>query len=363
MSIINQDTIKNISKGENVFVSADNEVRQLKIDLPDWNAATSLTEGSVTEVGETYRVTNGDHVAVLEVAAAVSGSLNSTTQFATSNNLLKTQLGKLDPVSSNSGVAVLDGVVYKRKFEGKVGTDNFALTTNPAGIHVNDDHNTSTSSALGYGASNNVTILHATNTVRFEKYFGPANTSSLIPAGTVFYISSSEALKFDDFGDAGTTKPKAGFYVNTSSSGLQLAANIFKNNLNTGSDLQAVGDTDTASSADQKAAVEVIDDISQLPEENGITNITGPLEDLAQPSATNDFWEKKPALTEPLGAGGSVQLGAFWVDESAVFSDTAQVKYWDVISEGLVKDLAASNTNMWQEFDVVESTDSLIYRS
>ena len=365
-TITDKDILKNLSQGENIFVASANEVKQLKVNAKDWDPASSLAEGSVTEIGETYKAVNGEHVAILEVAAAVSGSINSTTQFATSNNILKTQLTKLDPVSSNSGVAVLDGVVYKRKFEGEVGTSNFVLNSNPGNIYVNEDHATTTSAAHGYGSNNNITIIgNNTNTIRFEKYFGPAQVTSTIPPQTVFYIGSSNVAAFTDFGTNPTPTPvKAGFYLNLQTSDLILGVDTFKDFLNNGTTLRAVAATQVVGTPAERAAVTVINDITLLTDgTDGVTNITGPLEDLAQPSDTNDFWEKKPALTTPVSAAGSVTAGMFWTDETSSFTNTATAKYWDTISEGLVDDVTKSNSDMWQEFSVTESTDSLIYRS
>jgi hypothetical protein len=361
-TITDKDILKNLSQGENIFVASANEVKQLKVNAKDWDPASSLAEGSVTEIGETYKAVNGEHVAILEVAAAVSGSINSTTQFATSNNILKTQLVKLDPVSSNSGVAVLDGVVYKRKFEGEVGTSNFVLSSNPGNMYVNEDHATSTSAAHGYGFNNNITIIgNNTNTIRFERYFGPAQVNSIIPTQTVFYISSTNSFTNIDTG----VPVKAGFYINVGAGDLNLGPDTFKNDLNDGSTLRAVGENpQIASNPTERANVPVINDITLLSDgTDGITNITSVLEDLASPSDTNDFWEKKPALTAPVGAAGSVTAGMFWTDETSSFANTATAKYWDTISEGLVDDVTKSNSDMWQEFSVTESTDSLIYRS
>ena len=367
-TITDKDILKNLSQGENVFVASANEVKKLKVNVKDWDPASSLAEGSVTEIGETYKAVNGEHVAILEVAQAVSGSINSTTQFATSNNILKTQLNKLDPISSNSGVAVLDGVVYKRKFGGEVGASYFVLNSNPGNIYVNEDHATTASAAHGYGSNNNITIIgNNTNTIRFEKYFGPAVLGSVIPAQTVFYIGSSNLSAFAEFETSPATTPvKAGFYLNLKTTDLTLQPETFRDNLNDGSTLRAVGEDPNpiASNAGERAAVPVINDITLLADgADGITNVTSVLEDLASPSDTNDFWEKKPALTAPVGAGGSVNPGAFWTDETSSFANTATTQYWDTISEGLVDDVASSNTNMWQEFAVVGSTESLIYRS
>ena len=363
-TITDKYILKNLSQGENVFVAAANEVKQLKINVEEWNPASVLAEGSVTAVNEKYRATNGDHVAILQVATAVSGSINKSTQFATSNTALETELLKLDEASTNSGVAVLDGIVYKRKFEGKVGTKEFALSANPGGIYVNDDHSIAGSSADGYGSDNDVTIIgNSTNSIRFEKYYGPAVVNDVIPAKTVFYIGTSNSFTDFDLGGS-TASVKAGFYFNLKNTDLILGADAFKNILNNASDFRAVGDTTTATSETERANVTVINDITLLPDgADGITNVSSVIEDLASPSNSNDYWDKKPALTAPVGSAGGITAGAFWSDITTLVANTATTQYWDTISEGLENDVASSNSNMWQEFAVVESTESLIYRS
>lgn len=362
MTVINTNIIKEISQGENILDSnlSPEEVIQLQVDVKNWDPASTLAEGSVTEVGETYRAINGDKVAVLEVAKAVSGAINEAEVFALNKTKLDAQLNKLDAADTNSGVAVLGGVVYERKFEGVVGSQQFS-TAASVGPYVNDSHDTIVAGKQGYGQNFNVTILTNTNTIRFDKYAGPVQKGDTVATETVFYISSSVAATFDQI-DGQDVKP--GFYVNTDTTNpLALGQGIFASNLNNGSNLQAVGDVSNASTESARKGINVIDDITLLPEQNGIQNVAGMLEDLVQPSDTNDFWQKRPALTEPLTAGGSTNLGAFWNDESALFSDSTTAKYWSVISSGLSQDVTDSNTTLFQEFTPAESTETLIYRS
>ena len=84
MTVINTNIIKEISQGENILDSnlSPEEVIQLQVDVKNWDPASTLAEGSVTKVGETYRAINGDNVAVLEVAKAVSGAINEAEVFA-----------------------------------------------------------------------------------------------------------------------------------------------------------------------------------------------------------------------------------------------------------------------------------------
>lgn len=355
--------IKSISQGENVFdeTAASGEVFKWKNNISTWNPVTALTEGTTVAANTEFKANyDSDKAKIISNKSDLKGGINVETTIATTMALLKTQLGKLEPSASNDKLLVLGGKVYSRKFTGKLGASEFSHSSGGT-THVYDEaaSKESSSSVVGLGSNDTAVILLDAHTVTVPKYHGKAGTSDTIAAGAVFYIETGSG--FNNFEDAGSTAVKSGYYVNTSLSSINLSADYIKQNLNDG-DVSVVGDSNAAADANAKAALTPSTDLSTLHGKSGITVVSGPIEALAQPTTGNEFWQAKPGLTEPLDSSGAVVNGAIF-DIKTGATDTSDVNYWTKLSEGLVADIASSNTAFWEPFTPKQGTDVLKYRA
>lgn len=366
MATITSTILKDISQNETVFSETDNKVFQWKEDVQNWNSTNYFTEQAILSVGDKFKANSpdGNTTKIVVADVAISGSVNATaSQIGGTHSQIKTALAKFDPNVSNSGVLNFQNTIWSRKWAGKIDGTLFNHN-NPGGIYISDTDSlldASNTPAPGAGSDNKWLIIDDTTSTTIDSYFGDAvlGSNPTVPADTIFYVSTAEALNYNEYDTQPTTTAvKPGFYK-TASSPVALSADTFKNNL--GSEvIPAAHDASVLNDAATRANAEVFNKANLLDNDSLVNVATEPNIDLAAPTTNNKFWSTKPAVVAPIKDDGTAQGAAFTVDATAQELGTAD--YWNVISSGLAQDIADGNNTFWSETNVIESSSALKYR-
>ena len=356
MATINSTQLKDILKNETVFSEQGNKVYQWVDDIAPW---TVLQEGVTVEVADAFKVTNGDHTKIVSVnaGAAISGSFVSNAAIGNTNTQILPQLAKLDSSNSNTGVATIEGKVFKRNFAGSIGGVEYQLNGTP-GARISDSDDLG--NVDGVGSSNEFYILHAAQTAKIDSFYGNAELDETVPANTIFRIAGAATGDFTTYSDAGAateTGVQPGFYKTKADDTVKLTADIFKNDL--GTEILLAGDgTESLATLPHRAAAAPKTSSADLNADALVDVLSAVNEQLSYPKQDTAFWTEVSEYENPLSDVGVVD--SKFTDENA--NTLQQGAYWNVISSGLAQDVVDGNTQMWTEAYVLESSDSLKYR-
>jgi hypothetical protein len=356
MATINSTQLKDILQNETVFSEQENKVYQWVDDIAPWAV---LQEGLTIEVADAFKVTNGDHTKIVSVnaGAAISGSFVSNAAIGNTNAQILPQLGKLDSSNSNTGVATIEGKVFKRNFAGSIGGVEYQLNGAP-GARISDSDDLG--NVDGVGSDNEFYILHAGQTAKIDSFYGNAELDETVPADTIFRIAEAATGDFTTYSDAGAateTGVQPGFYKTEADNEVKLTAGIFKNNLG-GEILLAGGGAEVFTNAPSRAAAVPKTSSADLNADALVDVLSAVNEQLSYPKGDTPFWTEVSEYENPLSDAGAVNTK--FTDENA--NNLQQGVYWNVISSGLAQDVVDGNTQMWTEAVVIESSDTLKYR-
>ena len=225
MATITSTILKDISQNETVFSETDNKVFQWKEDVQNWNSTNYFTEQAILSVGDKFKANSpdGNTTKIVVADVAISGSVNATaSQIGGTHSQIKTALAKFDPNVSNSGVLNFQNTIWSRKWAGKIDGTLFNHN-NPGGIYISDTDSlldASNTPAPGAGSDNKWLIIDDTTSTTIDSYFGDAvlGSNPTVPADTIFYVSTAEALNYNEYDTQPTTTAvKPGFYKTASS--------------------------------------------------------------------------------------------------------------------------------------------------
>jgi hypothetical protein len=358
MSLLKQSVLAQVVKGENVLNSFDagdsgateGFVYQCRWSAKEYDPATAA--GFNIVVGDLIRFTTiddlgGAHTSILEAQSSFNlvknGDLAAIDTTATSS----TEMEAFDA----DGLYKKNNQYFKRSYEIFTGGANDSTTTDAyvdENILVSDKTLipallTSDIVAAAFTGGGTVDALDYTfagtgGHRRFTApYFGKISATSVVPSGAWFYYAG------DDIG-AGTAPSAAGYYLNSTGANVDFtSASTFTDAIF--ADQSAVVGSGLASYvwALNTGATQVIlanatgyalesTEVADLLDAAQITR-------LADPSASNEYWEEIPALAAPLQFSNGVATAT----DSAVLDITTaneltDLGYWNRISENFIED-------------------------
>jgi hypothetical protein len=358
MSLLKQSVLAQVVKGENVLNSFDagdsgateGFVYQCRWSAKEYDPATAA--GFNIVVGDLIRFTTiddlgGAHTSILEAQSSFNlvknGDLAAIDTTATSS----TEMEAFDA----DGLYKKNNQYFKRSYEIFTGGANDSTTTDAyvdENILVSDKTLipallTSDIVAAAFTGGGTVDALDYTfagtgGHRRFTApYFGKISATSVVESGAWFYYAG------DDIG-AGTAPSAAGYYLNSTGANVDFtSASTFTDAIFADQSAVVSGSLPSYVWALNTGGVQVI-----LANSTGYALETTEVADLldaaqitrlADPSASNEYWEEIPALAAPL----QFSSGTATATDAAVLTITtanelSDLGYWNLLSENFIED-------------------------
>lgn len=195
-----------------------------------------------------------------------------------------------------------------------------------------------------------------------KKFWGKITPTTEIPSDTIFYYDGVEAIFDDGNGGLKADVSKAGYFmyhddqatayevaneVDTSAIFWDAAGMVAFEATNNGARPARYvisgnsGASATSANFGTSSGIPTLGGLS-VKKADGSSDFSESVteaslfETITSPSATNAFWNARPAITEPIKADGDAQNSDVWAKTTA--DDLTDSDYWNLISEGFQED-------------------------